>query len=130
MALAVQGWFGDTVNIFLIPEGGTARPQVSAGGLLRALQRLPSSFFPQFHAFLGLALVVLALAVLVLSFTWSRSTGVRIWSLVGLLAVLSAALGGYQFVISGFEEGGSSAQMGGSFIAAFASYFLVLYYTK
>ncbi|MBO0686738.1 MAG: hypothetical protein J2P45_26625, partial [Candidatus Dormibacteraeota bacterium] len=116
VALAVQGWFGDTVNIFVSPAGGTARPQVSVSGLLQALEKLPSSFFPLFHASAGLALVVLAVSVLVLSFTWSRSLGVRIWSVVGFLAVLSAALGGYQFLTSGFHDDGSSAQMGGSFI--------------
>ena len=71
-----------------------------------------------------------AVAVLVLSFSWSMSRGVRIWSVVGLLSMLSAALGGFLFLRSGFADGGSSAQMGGSFIGAFASYFLVLYYTK
>jgi hypothetical protein len=49
---------------------------------------------------------------------------------VGLLSVLSAALGGYLFVMSGFANGGNSAQMGGSFIAAYASHFMTLYYTK
>jgi hypothetical protein len=32
--------------------------------------------------------------------------------------------------LSGFANGGNSAQMGGSFIAAYASYFMTLYYTK
>ena len=82
------------------------------------------------HAFEGLALMVLGVAVLVLSFTASRSRGIRIWSVVGLLALASATLGGYLFVRSGFADDGSSAQMGGSFIGAFASYFLVLYYSK
>jgi hypothetical protein len=46
------------------------------------------------------------------------------------VSVLSAGYGGYQFVISGFGNGASSAQMGGSFIAAYASYSMTLYYTK
>jgi hypothetical protein len=128
--LAVQGWFGDTVTIFITPANGIAPPPPSLSGLLHELQVLPSPFFPMWHAFEGLALVVLAVAVLVLSFAWSRSRGVRIWSVVGLVSMLSAAVGGYLFVRSGFADGASSAQMGGSFIGAFASYFLVLYHTK
>jgi hypothetical protein len=128
--LAVQGWFGDFVTIFITPANGITPPLPSPNGIVHELQMLPSPFFPIWHTFEGLALLPLAVAVLVLSFTWSRSRGVRIWSVIGLLAVLSAALGGYTFVRSGFADGGSSAQMGGSFIGAFASYFLVLYYTK
>jgi hypothetical protein len=130
VVLAVQGWFGDTVTIFITPANGIAPPPPSPNGLLHELQVLQSPFFPMWHAFEGLALVLLAVAVLVLSLTWSRSRGVRIWSVAGLLSMLSAAVGGYLFVRSGFADGGSSAQMGGSFIGAFASYFLVLYYTK
>jgi hypothetical protein len=44
--------------------------------------------------------------------------------------MLSAALGGYFFVMSGFSDGGNSAQMGGSYIAAYACYFLTMCYTK
>jgi hypothetical protein len=44
--------------------------------------------------------------------------------------MLSAALGGYFFVMSGFSDGRNSAQMGGSYIAAYACYFLTMCYTK
>jgi hypothetical protein len=44
--------------------------------------------------------------------------------------MLSAAYGGLRFVMSGFADGGKSAEMGGSFILAYACYFLALYYTK
>jgi hypothetical protein len=128
--LAVQGWFGDYVTIFVTPANGIARPSPTLDGFVRELQKLPSPFFPAWHAIEGIVLVLLAIAVLVISFAWSRSRGVRIFSVVGLLSMLSAALGGYLFVNSGFGDGGSSAQMGGSFLGAFASYFLVLYYTK
>lgn len=128
--LAVQGWFGDTVNIFVTPANGTAPPPATPSGLLHAMASLRPPLFPIWHAFQGLAVVLLGLVVAVLSFTWSRSRGVRAWSVIGLLSVLSAAMGGYEFVRSGFSDGGSSAQMGGSYIAALASYFLVLYHTK
>jgi len=128
--LGVQGWFGDFVTIFVAPASGIQPPALTPGSLLHELQLLPTPFFPVWHAFEGLALVVLAVATAILAFSWSRSRGARAWSVVGLIAVLSAALGGLLFVESGFAAGGSSMQMGGSFIWAFASYFLALYYTK
>jgi hypothetical protein len=82
------------------------------------------------HAFEGLALLVLGITIAILAFAWSRSRGVRAWAIVGLATMISAALGGFLFVKSGFADGGSSMQMGGSFIGSFASYFLTLYYTK
>jgi hypothetical protein len=48
----------------------------------------------------------------------------------GLISVTAAVAGGLLFVFSGFQNDGSSAQMGGSFIGAYASYFLALYFTK
>lgn len=132
--LSVQGWFGDTVNIFLAPSHGVARPTATLGGLISELGRLPQPFFLEWHAWEGVVLLVLAVTITVLAFAWSRSAGLargtRWWSVVGLLSVLSAGYGGYQFVMSGFGNGASSAQMGGSFIAAYASYFMTLYYTK
>jgi hypothetical protein len=128
--LVVQGWFGDSVTIFIAPASGITPPPPSPAGIVQELQRLPTPFIPLWHAFEGLALVVLAVVVLILSFAVSRSRGVRAWSVVGLLCMLSAALGGYEFVRSGFADGGSSAQMGATFIGALASYFLVLYYTR
>jgi len=44
--------------------------------------------------------------------------------------VVSAIIGGVLFVLSGFSAGGNSAQMGGSFIGAYAFYFIELYYAK
>lgn len=74
--------------------------------------------------------MALSVAIFVLAFVASKSLGVRVWATLGLLAMLSAALGGYFFVMSGYSDGGNSAQMGGSFIAAYACYFLMMYYTK
>jgi len=128
--LGIQGWFGDFVTVFVAPANGITPPALTPGSLLHELQILPTPFFPVWHAFEGLALVVLAVAAAILSFTWTRSRGARAWSVLGLIAVLSAALGGLLFVESGFAAGGSSMQMGGSFIGAFASYFLAFYYTK
>jgi hypothetical protein len=128
--LIMQGWFGDFVTVFVAPASGIRPPSPSVTGFLHELQSLPTPFFPLWHAFEGLALIALGLAVVVFAFVASRSRGVRIWAIVGLVAVLSAALGGLRFVGSGFATGGDSMQMGGSYIGAFASYFLSLYHTK
>jgi len=128
--LAVQGWAGHSVNLFVTPKNPVTPPPQTLGGLAHALQALPAPVIPVWHAVQGLVLVVLGLVVVVLAFAWTHSRGVRLWAALGLVCTVAAALGGYQFVRSGFADDGSSAQMGAMFIASFASYFLVLYYTK
>ena len=128
--LTAQGWFGDTVNIFIAPADGVTPPAPTLGGFLSAITSLSPPFLLVWHTYEGVALVVLAVVVFVLSFTASKSLGVRVWATLGLLAMLSSALGGYFFVMSGFKDGGNSAQMGGSYIASYACYFLTMYYTR
>jgi hypothetical protein len=124
--LTVQGWFGDTVNIFLIP---TTPPTVeqSASGLLQAINGIGPTLV--IHAFIGLAILAIAIVVLALSLK-SKPRNVKIPAILGLFMVISAIIGGVLFVLSCFSNGGVSAQMGGSFIGAYAFYFIELYYTK
>jgi heme A synthase len=82
------------------------------------------------HAILGSVLAALAIVILFIAFRFNTSRGVRVCSVLGFLGILSAAYGGISFVLSGFQNNGSSAQMGGSFIGSYASYFLVLYFNK
>jgi hypothetical protein len=126
--LTVQGWFGDYVNIFVAPATGTTPPQFSLGGFFGAVQSL--GFGLIWHTFEGIGLIALAAIAFALSFAWSRSRSVRIASGLGLLAIVSAAVGGFLFTMSGFSYGGGSAQMGGSFIGSYAMYFIALYYAK
>lgn len=128
--LTAQGWFGDTANIFLMPSNGITPPAPSLSGFLGAIENPQPPFILVWHTFEGIVLVALAVAVFVLALLRSPTRGVRIWSALGLLAMLSAAWGGYRFVLSDFAAGGASAQMGGSFILTYACYFLTLYYTK
>jgi hypothetical protein len=132
--LSVQAWFGDTINIFIAPSHGIARPAATLGGFVSEVGRLRRPFFLEWHTWEGVVLLLLAVTITALASVRSRSAhiarGSRWWSVVGLLSVVSAGYGGYQFVMSGFANGPSSAQMGGSFIAAYASYFMALYYTK
>ena len=127
--LSVQGWLGDVVNLFVAPTTAQTPPPQNPSGFFQgvaSLNSLPLSW----HAFEGIFLFLLAVSVLALSFKWSKSRAVRISAILGLFFVFSAALGGYLFVLSGFGAGGNSAQMGGSFIGAYALYFVALYYAK
>jgi hypothetical protein len=126
--LSVQGWFGDFVNIFVAPPNGTTAPPYTMNGFFQSVQSL--GFGLVWHTFEGIALIGLAAAVFTLSFKWSQSKGVRISSGLGLIAVISAAVGGFLFVMSGFSYSGGSAQMGGSFIGSYALFFVTLYYAK
>ena len=120
--LTIQGWTGDTVNIFA-PAGGA-----SSSDFFATLQSLGG--FALWHAGEAVLLGALAVVVLVLAFVRSTSSGVRIASVLGLIMVASAAYGGVQFVNSGLTDAGASAQMGGSFIGAYAFYFIALYYSR
>ncbi len=81
------------------------------------------------HAFNGI--LILALGVVVLGFSLkSKPRSVQIPSILGLVMVVSAVMGGVLFVLSGFTNNGVSAQMGGSFIGAYAFYFIELYYAR
>jgi hypothetical protein len=126
IVLTVQSWTGDFVNLFAIfPTGSVSHTFTGLTKALASAGRIEVS-----HAILGTVLLVIAIAILVVVFRFAVNKGVRIWAVLGFLAVCSAAYGGASFVLSGFQNNGSSAQMGGSFIGAYASYFLVLYLNK
>ena len=124
VALAIQGWTGDAVNLFAPPTGSVEQ---SLNGLLNEI--VTTGFLSIWHAFEGL--VILALSLLVLAFSIkSKPKSIRICAILGLVYVVVAGVGGILFVLSGGSNNGVSAQMGGSFIGAFAFYFMELYYAK
>ena len=125
IVLSMQGWSGDAANLFAVfPSGPAAH---SLNGFVQAISS--AGVFEIYHAAEGFLLLILSIVVLALSMR-SRPNSVRICAILGLLAVASAAAGGILFVLSGFQDNGNSAQMGGSFIAAYAFYFIELYYAK
>ena len=128
IVMTIQGWFGDTVNIFVAPPNGITPPVFSMAAFFQMVQNY--GFLLIYHAYEGIVLFVLGLITAVLAFKWSPKRSVRICSIIGLFFLASAAVGGYLFVLSGFANGGNSAQMGGSFIGAYALYFVALYYAK
>src|SRR6267143_1579614 len=124
--LTVRGWFGDTVNLFTVPTSPVT-VEASASGLLTAIANDGATLI--IHAFIGIVLLALSATVLAFSLK-SKPRNVQVPSILGLVMVVSAIIGGTLFVLSGYTNNGVSAQMGGSFIGAYAFYFIELYYAK
>jgi hypothetical protein len=125
--LSVQAWTGDAVNLFATFPSGAVN---GLGQLFPALLSAGPGPLGLWHGLEGLLVVLLSVGIAVSAFRRTKSRSVRIVSLLALLSVAVAALGGYLFVLSGFLVNGYSAQMGGSFLGAYAMNFLVLYYSK
>jgi heme A synthase len=125
--LSFQAWTGDVVNLFAAFPSG----QVSGvGGAVQGLESAGPGPLALFHGIEGVLIVFLAIGIAAVALRRSKSRGVRVAGLLALLFIVVAALGGYLFLFSGFADNGNSAQMGGSFIGAYAMNFLVLYYSK
>jgi hypothetical protein len=123
--LTVQGFTGDSINLFAVfPEPVTD----TFTGFYQAL--LQAGGLTAFHAIEGLAIVLGAISIVVSAFRQRTTKVVRAFAVFGTTAVISAAIGGILFVLSGFKNDPNSAQMGGSYISAYASYFLLLYFLK
>jgi hypothetical protein len=125
IVMTVQGWTGDTANLFVVTY-----TTATADSFSTVLQNVSGAGpILVWHAAEGLAVLALSLAVLAMSIR-SKPKSIRILSVLGTFMVASAVVGGYLFVASGFQDSAGSAQMGGSFIGAYAFYFMELYYAK
>jgi hypothetical protein len=82
VVLTVEGWTGNSVNLFATFPSGSHRG--SLGGLVSAL--FDAGRLTAYHAFRGAAIIVLSLVVVGLSFT-SKSRSLRI------ISILAAAAG-------------------------------------
>src|ERR1700730_12153794 len=72
--LTIQGWFGDTVNIFVAPPGTNSTVPFSS--LISTI----ASYGPLLilHAFEGFVLLIISIALVVASFKWSKNRNARI----------------------------------------------------
>src|ERR1700730_13657250 len=93
--LTIQGWFGDTVNIFVAPPGTNSTVPFSS--LISTIASY--GFLMIWHTFEGLLLVVLSFTLILASFRWSRKRSVRLTSILGALMIFSAAIGGVSFIL-------------------------------
>ncbi len=112
--------------MFAVPSSPVT-VEASASGVLQAVLNVGPTLIV--HAFLGLAILAFAAAVLRFSLR-AKPRNVQVPAILGLVMIVSAIIGGTVFVLSGFSNNGVSAQMGGSFIGAYAFFFIELYYTK
>ena len=124
--LTVQGWTGDFSNLFAVFPSGTV--SASIGGILAGVEK--AGPLVTYHALEGALILALSIVVLSLSFSSHASSTLKVFAILGLGSVASALAGGVLFVLSDFQNNGNSAQMGGSFIGAYAFFFLVLYASK
>ena len=124
LLLTFQSWLGDFVNVFVTTSATSAVP---FSDFTQALVNEGPALVV--HALVGFLVFLSGVGVLVVSLR-RGDRRVKIAAALALLAVVSAGVGGILFVLSGFGAGGSSMQMGGSFVAAYALYFITLYYTK
>lgn len=85
----------------------------SASGALKAVVNVGPTLIV--HAFLGIAILAFAAAVVAFSLR-AKPRNVQVLAILGLVMVVSAIIGGILFVLSGFSNNGVSVQMGGSFI--------------
>lgn len=126
--LTIQGWTGDTVNLF------AAYPaSVHIGNFMQYLSAIMDvgGIGPVliWHEAEAIVLLAIAIAVVALAFK-AREKSLIYLSFLGLAAIISAIVGGLLFVLSGFGDSAGSAQMGGSFISAYALFFILLYFAK
>lgn len=124
--MTFQGWLGDTLNLFAVFPAGTVN--YSLTGFAEAISAVGPLLI--IHILNACLLLILGIVVAKMTFKRTESKGARISSILGIWFIISAIMGGVLFVLSGFANNAYSAQMGGSFIAAYAAYFVVLYYTK
>ncbi len=123
--LAFQYELGMAVNISNPPS----LPQVSRS--LSAVSDALNKAGPVavLHGSVGGLILLFSLVLLIVSLL-SRMRGAQIFGSLGFLAILFAADGGSQFVLSGFQNDGRSHEMATMWLLSFAFYFLEVYVLK
>ncbi len=126
LCLSIEFVLGMLVNLYV--EIPNPLPEETAGGMLQALGwSLAQTGMPSLwlHVVLGLALLLAAIALLVLSIV-ARQTRWIIASLVAALGILLATLSGTGFVYTGEAAGSMAMSIG--FVLALVSYGVSLYF--
>lgn len=118
--MTVQGFSGNWITIFLVLPGGPAN---LGNQFIQAMAGLAA-----YHSGMGFAVGALSVLILVLAFLSRSSIYVRILAVLGLAITVSAAIGGYLFVQSGFADRWPLGQMMDSFVGAYAAYFLQFFF--
>lgn len=118
--LTLQGLSGNWITYFLVLPGGPAGlSKVFIGGLVS---------LALYHRVMGFIIGFLSILILILAFVRRWSNYVRLFAVIGFIITALAAMGGYLFVKSGFEDRWPLGQMSDAFIGAYAAYFIQLFF--
>ena len=127
MLLLAQFLLGMWLNLFVsFPTSLFSQPGIgSMMGTMMGFMVTGGMPILMVHMMLGFALLVVS--ILVLAFAMGSSApGLVLISVLGLVSVLAAGLGGLGFMFSGFQNDLFSYLMAIGFISAFTTYFVAL----
>jgi hypothetical protein len=113
-----QGWTGNWATFYLLWPGSNVSDmflQVTAN-------------LAVYHMKMGYAIGAVSILIIIFDFLAKSNIYVKVFSILGLIITAVAALGGYLFVSSSFEDRLSLGQMADAFIGAFIAYFLMLFF--
>ena len=114
---AVQGWSGDWAAFFRGP-----------GGNLSHTFMLVVTKLTIYHKTMGFVIGAISILIIIFAFLARSSRYVRVFAILGFAITVSAAMGGFLYVTSRFQDRLALGQMADSFIGAFAAYFLILFF--
>lgn len=120
LLLSLQALSGNWVTFFLILPGG---PTNISQSFIGALAKLAI-----YHKLMGFVMGGISILVLIFAFICRSSIYVRIFAVLGFIITISAGIGGFLFVKSGFQDRWALGQMADSFVGEYAAYFLQLFF--
>jgi len=118
--MTLQSLSGNWITYFLILPGGPAN---LSQGLIHGLAALAV-----YHRVVGFVIALTSILLLIFAFIQRSSKYVRLFAVLGFVITSLAAIGGYLFVKSGFQDRWPLGQMTDSFVGAYAAYFLQLFF--
>jgi hypothetical protein len=116
---AIQGLSGNWITFFLIWSGGPAW----GDAFTRAMGSLAS-----YHTFMGFAMGVLSILIILFAFYSKSSRWVKIISIIGLVMVALAASGGMIYVNSGLQDRVALGQMADALVGTLGIYLIQLFF--
>jgi hypothetical protein len=118
--VSLQGFSGNWVTYFLILPGGSS---FFSQAFILGLVKLGI-----YHRIMGFVITLISIVVLVFAFLKKSSIYVRVFAVLGFVLTAVAALGGYLFFVSKFQDRLALGQMADAFVGADAAYFLQLFF--
>lgn len=119
VVVSIQALSGNWITFFLILPGGPANLSQS---FIDTLVKVAI-----YHKLMGIVIGGISILILIFAFVRRSSIYVRIFAVLGFIIIVSAGIGGFLFVKSGFQDRWPLGQMADSFVGAYAAYFLQLF---